>query len=69
MHTKKRQLNLLIQTLALSGKGKKKKKTCPWKVSPETRIQADFGSEFTHTHTHILPQGDLKRSMGQLSLK
>ena len=47
MHTKKRQQNLLISTLALSGKGKKKK-NLPFKVSSETRIQANFGSEFTH---------------------
>ena len=46
MHTKKRQQNLLISTLALSGKGKNKQ-NLPFKVLSETRIQANFGSEFT----------------------
>lgn len=62
MHTKKRQQNLLISTLALSGKGKNKQ-NLPFKVLSETRIQANFGSEFTP------PQGDLKGSLGCLSLK
>ena len=64
MHTKKRQQNLLISTLALSGKGKKKHKTCPSKFHqrPESRQILDLDS-------HPPPRGDLKGSLGCLSLK
>lgn len=64
MHTKKRQQNLLISTLALSGKGKKKKQNLPFKVSSETRIQANFGSEFTPS-----PPGWSERFIGMFKFK
>lgn len=41
MHTKKRQLNLLISTLALSGKGKKKK-NLPFEVDIRDKNSGRF---------------------------
>ena len=64
MHTKKRQQNLLISTLALSGKGKKKHKTCPSKFHqrPESRQILDLDS-------HPPPPGWSERFIGMFKFK